>query len=384
MQPITRALLRIELTITPDFQFDPKVHDGAQLFHILVEDVDGEKVLHHEPFMLKIAYAEEEHAITFAVPIQDPLPPQYFLRVVSDRWIHSRVRHFHLLSPPHPSSKICASYRAPRPPASACRRTARQHCERLYADRFRHFNPIQTQTFSSLYETDENVLVCAPTGSGKTICAEFALLRMLANSAAVAVCVRGTQLRHLAPALPRLGPKVWGPGLGKAVVELTGETVADLRLLERGQIIVTTAERWDVLSRRWKQRKAVQDVSLFIVDELHLIGGLTDQCSRLWLRACDTFHRSWRNVFASWGSRHPLRTPRALAIGRTTSHSLFSFHSNVRPVPLELCLRLRHQPLRIALARDGEAGVQRSCGARRECADRRLRAKPQAMPADGD
>ena len=27
-----------------------------------------------------------------------------------------------------------------------------------------------------------------------------------------------------------------------------------------------------MLSRRWKQRKDVQDVSLFIIDELHLIG----------------------------------------------------------------------------------------------------------------
>lgn len=28
-----------------------------------------------------------------------------------------------------------------------------------------------------------------------------------------------------------------------------------------------------MLSRRWKQRKAVQDVPLFIVDEMHLLGG---------------------------------------------------------------------------------------------------------------
>ncbi len=28
-----------------------------------------------------------------------------------------------------------------------------------------------------------------------------------------------------------------------------------------------------MLSRRWKQRKAVQEVSLFIVDEMHLLGG---------------------------------------------------------------------------------------------------------------
>jgi len=33
--------------------------------------------------------------------------------------------------------------------------------------------------FNTLYNTAENVLVAAPTGSGKTVCAEFAILRML-------------------------------------------------------------------------------------------------------------------------------------------------------------------------------------------------------------
>ena len=41
----------------------------------------------------------------------------------------------------------------------------------------------------------------------------------------------------------------------------------------QGNVIVSTPENWDVLSRRWKQRKNVQNVNLFIVDELHLIGG---------------------------------------------------------------------------------------------------------------
>ena len=38
-------------------------------------------------------------------------------------------------------------------------------------------------------------------------------------------------------------------------------------------MIVSTPEQWDVLSRRWKQRKNVQNVHLFILDEAHLIGG---------------------------------------------------------------------------------------------------------------
>ena len=36
----------------------------------------------------------------------------------------------------------------------------------------------QTQVFTVLYNSDDNVLVAAPTGSGKTVCAEFALLRL--------------------------------------------------------------------------------------------------------------------------------------------------------------------------------------------------------------
>lgn len=36
--------------------------------------------------------------------------------------------------------------------------------------------------------------------------------------------------------------------------------------------MIATAVHWDILSRRWKQRKNVQNVDLFIVDELHMIG----------------------------------------------------------------------------------------------------------------
>ena len=38
--------------------------------------------------------------------------------------------------------------------------------------------------FTALYNTDDSVLLAAPTGSGKTACAEFALLRMITKAAA--------------------------------------------------------------------------------------------------------------------------------------------------------------------------------------------------------
>nr|MBE5726312.1 lethal (3) 72Ab [Cucujiformia] len=83
IQPITRAMLKVELTITPDFQWDDKLHGQSEAFWILVEDVDSEVILHHEYFLLKSKYCQDEHLVKFFVPIFEPLPPQYFLRIVS-------------------------------------------------------------------------------------------------------------------------------------------------------------------------------------------------------------------------------------------------------------------------------------------------------------
>jgi pre-mRNA-splicing helicase BRR2 len=58
-----------------------------------------------------------------------------------------------------------------------------QQYEQIFSKRgIRFFNPIQTQVFRTCYETNENVFIGAPNGSGKGVCAEFALLRHLENN----------------------------------------------------------------------------------------------------------------------------------------------------------------------------------------------------------
>lgn len=90
--PITRSTLRVELLIQPDFEWDDKVHSQAEGFWLFIEDVDSELILHHEFFLLKAKYAQDEHSVKFYVPIFDPLPPQYFIRCVSDRWLASETQ----------------------------------------------------------------------------------------------------------------------------------------------------------------------------------------------------------------------------------------------------------------------------------------------------
>jgi replicative superfamily II helicase len=84
------------------------------------------------------------------------------------------------------------------------------------------------QVFSSLYNSDDNALIAAPTGSGKTACAEFALLRMIQKASqgkGVARCVYIAPVAALAKErLADWTAKFGEKGLGLNVVELTGET----------------------------------------------------------------------------------------------------------------------------------------------------------------
>lgn len=210
------------------------------------------------------------------------------------------------------------------------------------------FNPIQTQSFTALYNTDDNVLLAAPAGSGKTFCAEFAILRMI-QRAAQGKAATGTAARavYVAP-LPAIvderlvdWSQRYGKALGLHVVRLHGDAQADLKALESGNIVLSTPEAWDALSRRWRQRKAVQDVSLFIADEMHLIGGqhgpsMEVVTSRMRYVSSVLEKESGKKIRIVALSAS-LANARDLAawIG-TTSHSVFNFPPSVRPVPVEI------------------------------------------------
>jgi pre-mRNA-splicing helicase BRR2 len=240
VQPITRSLLRIVLTVMPDFEWNEQQHGNNQLFWILVEDVDGEKVLYHDTFSLRQRYAEDEHVITLSVPISEPVPPNYYISIISDRWLHSETRlplsFQHLIRPePFPAHTPLLDLQ-PLPV------TAMHHSDyqAIYQQSFLQFNKIQNQAFHALYSTDDNVFIGAPTGSGKTVCAEIALFRLWAKpGSSRAVCIlpypEMVEART-ADWQSRLG----GLGGGKTIASLTGDTTADLATLRGSDLVVAT------------------------------------------------------------------------------------------------------------------------------------------------
>ena len=336
--PITRSTLKVELTITPDFQWDEKIHGMAEPFWILVEDVDSEILLHQEFFLLKKKYCEDEHYVKFFVPVFETLPPQYFIRVISDKWIASEtqvaVSFRHLILPEkHPAPTELLDLQPL--PVNALRNP---HYEDLY--HFKFFNGIQTQVFNTLYSTDENVFLGASTGCGKTICAEFAILRLFSEEKGKELpepkCVYVTPKEELAEIVRQDWERRFST-LGRKVVMLTGETATDLKLISKGHIIISTPEKWDILSRRWKQRKNVQNINLFIVDDLHVIGSdegpvLEVICSRMRYMSSQ-IGRNIRIVAMATSILN------ARDIGQwlgCSANATFNFRPSVRPVQLEL------------------------------------------------
>lgn len=266
VQPITRLCLRIELSITKDFEWDSTYHGNAELFWIFIEDVDSEIILYYEQFMMKRKYADQEHILVFTVPLFEPLPPHYFIRVISDRWIKSEtlvtVSFRHLILPdkfPAPTELFDLQ----PVPVKAIRWP---EAEKMFE--FEYFNKIQSQTFGSVYNTDESCLVSAPAGSGKSTLAELATLRHLAKTSDRILYITANS------AISDLRFNQWQhrfESLGESVYYLKGDITSDLRGMTASRILIASADNMDIISRRWKTRKVLHTISLVIIDEIHLI-----------------------------------------------------------------------------------------------------------------
>lgn len=59
--------------------------------------------------------------------------------------------------------------------------------------------------------------------------------------------------------------------LGIKVSELTGDSHLTRQQMEETQIIVTTPEKWDIVTRKAGQRAYLDLVKLIIIDEVHLL-----------------------------------------------------------------------------------------------------------------
>uniref|UniRef100_A0A8D3A251 Probable ATP-dependent DNA helicase HFM1 n=1 Tax=Scophthalmus maximus TaxID=52904 RepID=A0A8D3A251_SCOMX len=143
---------------------------------------------------------------------------------------------------------------------------------------FPFFNYVQSKALDDVLYTGKNFVACAPTGSGKTVLFELAIIRLLMESAEPWRDVKAVYIapiKALCSQCFESWKKKFGP-LGLICKELTGDTeIDDFFEIQDSHIILTTPEKWDSMTRKWKDNCLLQLVRLFLIDEVHVVKDTT-------------------------------------------------------------------------------------------------------------
>ncbi|GAY46809.1 hypothetical protein CUMW_099840, partial [Citrus unshiu] len=169
---------------------------------------------------------------------------------------------------------------------------------------FRYFNSLQSECFPVCFGSEVNMVISAPTGSGKTVLFELCILRLLSRfiSEGRFVHIKGTlKTVYIAPSKALIQEKLrdWNQKFGSwgiNCLELTGDNeYYSTRNIQEADIILTTPEKFDAVTRyRIKDGglSFFSDIALLLIDEVHLLNdprgaALEAIISRIKMLACN-------------------------------------------------------------------------------------------------
>ena len=200
-------------------------------------------------------------------------------------------------------------------------------------------NQLQSAVFDCAYLTNNNMLVCAPTGAGKTNVALTTIVREIdqheSNMKSMKV-IYIAPMKALAQEIVQKFETKLSP-LGISVRELTGDMQLSYREIKDTQIIVTTPEKWDVITRKSGENILIEAVKLLIIDEVHLIGDdrgpVIESLIARTLRQIEQTQKMVRIIGLSATLPNYHQVARFLRVN--PDRGLFYFDNSYRPVPLE-------------------------------------------------
>lgn len=333
--PLNRDVLRVRLFLTAEFLWNDRHHGSSESYWIWVENSETSEIYHSELFLLTRKKLHNVHELNFTIPLSDPTPSQIYVRAVSDRWLGAEtvtpVSFQHLIRPDTESVYTDLLDLQPLP-ITALKNPL---LEEVYGQRFQFFNPMQTQVFHCMYHTSANVLLGSPTGSGKTIAAELAMWWAFREKP-------GCKIVYIAPmkALVRERVQDWRQRLAVPLniklVELTGDNTPDTRSIRDADIIITTPEKWDGISRSWHTRSYVRQVGLVIIDEIHLLGGDRGPILEIIVSRMNYIASQKKGSVRLVGMSTACANATDLGNWLGVKEGLFNFRHSVRPVPLEI------------------------------------------------
>ena len=129
-------------------------------------------------------------------------------------------------------------------------------------------NPAQGQALPHVFGHDDNLLVVAPTGAGKTVIGMAAALRTVVQEGRKSAWL--VPQRSLTDELDRELAGWRSQGL--RVERLSGEHSVDIERIHRADLWVATTEKFEAICRASTFREALAEVGSLVVDEVHMLG----------------------------------------------------------------------------------------------------------------
>ncbi|MGD0557048.1 MAG: DEAD/DEAH box helicase [Streptosporangiaceae bacterium] len=136
---------------------------------------------------------------------------------------------------------------------------------------FSRLNPTQAEIVPEVLEHDQNLLVVAPTGAGKTVIGMAACLKAVIRRGRKAAWL--VPQRSLTDELDRELASWRRQGL--RVERLSGEYAVDRERIQQADLWVATTEKFEAICRITALREALAEVGALVVDEIHMLGDVT-------------------------------------------------------------------------------------------------------------
>ena len=158
----------------------------------------------------------------------------------------------------------------------------------FWKDKFKNFNHLQSEMANMVAFSDDNAVVSAPTGSGKTAIFEMAIARFLnedLRASQAPFISKARKIVYISPSKALCEERFydWSKRLSRlnlgievAVVTGDGDPGLAYQDLKAAHLVLTTPEKLDSLTRRWTENFFLfGSIKLVLVDEVHLLGDPT-------------------------------------------------------------------------------------------------------------
>lgn len=209
-----------------------------------------------------------------------------------------------------------------------------------------YLNKIQSKVFPTVFETDKNVLLCSPTGSGKTNVALLAILRLINNNmtkVSNSFKLKKFKVIYISPLKALIQEQLREfllrlvPTFGMIVNELTGDLGLSKHQINESHLLITTPEKWDVITRKNLDFSFYHEIKLIIIDEIHLLhdlrGPVLESIIMRIFQKIDQYGLKIRLIGLS--ATLPNYKDIAKFIRVDMNSGLFYFDSSYRPCPLK-------------------------------------------------